>query len=164
MKQPIRVTAALLISTILLTACGNKDTGSASKTAETPAPSSQKAEASMPASTEMSSSDTSEETLLAMGKKSYSKCRACHTLEEGKPNRVGPNLYGVIGQPSAQIADFNYSEALKTADIIWTDENLDAYIASPRTFIKGNRMSFVGIKNEDERRALIAYLKAETGQ
>lgn len=86
-------------------------------------------------------------------------CAACHTVEPGK-NKIGPSLAGVVGRKSGSVQGFNYSEAMKKADVTWTDENLQKYLADPKGFIPGNRMAFAGLKKEDERKAVIEYLES----
>lgn len=94
------------------------------------------------------------------GAKVFKKCKACHTIEAGGKNKVGPNLHGIFGRAAATVDGFKYSDAMKESGIIWTEENLDKYLAAPRTFIPKNKMAFVGIKKESQRADLIAYLKA----
>ncbi|MEH6544917.1 MAG: cytochrome c family protein [Sneathiella sp.] len=95
----------------------------------------------------------------AKGAKVFKKCKACHTIEKGGKNKIGPNLFGVVGRKSAQVEGFKYSKAMKAADLTWDDSNLDQYLTKPKAFIKGNKMSFAGIKKENQRQDLIAYLK-----
>jgi len=71
---------------------------------------------------------------------------------------VGPNLFGVLGAKIASKDGFSYSKASKASEIIWTDENLDAFLKKPKDFLPGNRMTFVGLKKEEDRKAVIAYL------
>lgn len=101
-------------------------------------------------------------TPVQRGERLYRRCIACHTLGQGEKHKVGPNLYGVFGQVAGSREDFNYSKAMKASDIVWTDETLSAYIQRPSAYIPGNRMSFVGIKKEEDRAAVIAYMKVKT--
>ena len=93
----------------------------------------------------------------------YKRCQTCHTLNEGGRHRVGPNLWGVINSDAGSKSDFRYSRAMQTSGVIWTDEALDAYLANPREFIPQNRMSFAGLRRDEDRAAVIAYLREKTG-
>jgi len=89
------------------------------------------------------------------------QCASCHTFNEGGPNRVGPNLFGIVGNKHAHAEGFNYSGAIRgMADRPWSYEELNAWIANPRTYAPGNRMSFAGIANAQQRADLIAYLRS----
>ncbi|MBW7849673.1 MAG: superoxide dismutase family protein [Rhodospirillales bacterium] len=92
------------------------------------------------------------------GEKVFLKCKACHTVDEGK-HRVGPSLAGVIGRKAGTAEGFKYSDAMKNADIEWTAETLDKYLADPKGFIPGNKMFFVGLKDQKDRENVIAYLE-----
>jgi cytochrome c len=92
------------------------------------------------------------------GKKVYKKCAACHSLEEGK-KKVGPTLYGVFGRTSGQLEGFKFSKALVAAEIVWDETTIDAYIADPKGYIPKNRMAFAGLKKEQDRADVIAYIK-----
>ena len=85
-------------------------------------------------------------------------CRACHSLEQGGANQVGPSLYGMFGKPAGRVSGFDYSAALRNAGFVWTPRALDAWLAQPARFLPGNRMAFAGVMNEDDRNDLIAYL------
>lgn len=96
------------------------------------------------------------------GKILYHRCRACHTLGQNEKHKVGPNLYNVFDSTAGSREDFNYSKAMRASEIIWTDETMDAYLQRPRDYIPGNRMSFIGLKHEKDRKDIIAYLKSAT--
>jgi len=96
----------------------------------------------------------------AKGKKVFNKCKACHSLEEGK-KKVGPSLFGVIGREAGKVEGFKYSKAMMESGVTWTEENIDAYLAKPKEFIPGNKMVFVGLKKPEQRQDVIAYLKEE---
>ena len=93
------------------------------------------------------------------GEKVFRKCKACHVVDK-EQNRVGPHLVGIVGRKSAAVEDFKYSSALQEANIVWTEENIDAYLEKPKDFIKGNRMAFVGLKKEEDRANVIEYMKS----
>jgi cytochrome c len=141
-------------------ACGNSGVDSANTASATPKTQSAPAPIQVAAAAETNIS--AEEAQLALGKKVYRKCKACHTLEDGGRHRVGPNLYGVMGAKIAAKDGFAYSKAFKASSLVWSDENIDAYLAKPKDFIPGNRMTFVGLKKEDDRKAVIAYLHSTT--
>ena len=91
------------------------------------------------------------------GKTVYNQCAACHAVEEGV-NRVGPSLYGIMGREAGSAEGFNYSDAMKNSGITWDEETLNAYLEDPRGYIPGNRMPYGGLKDEQQRADLIAYL------
>lgn len=103
----------------------------------------------------------------AKGEKVFRKCQACHMVGEGAENRVGPVLTGIVGREIAAVEDFDYSDALKelaAADGTWTPEELAAFLEKPRDFAKGTKMSFPGLRKEDERADVIAYLASFGGE
>lgn len=100
---------------------------------------------------------------LANGQRKFALCRSCHTIAEGGPALTGPNLHGVFGRKAGAVADYAYSPAIKAAGFIWDGEHLDKWLADPRGFLPGTKMSFAGLKDPKDRVDLIAYLKVETG-
>ena len=97
------------------------------------------------------------------GENSAKKCAACHTFGKGEPNRVGPNLYGVVGrQKASSETGFNYSAAMKAQKGNWTPEDLDAYLTNPRGVVPGTTMSFAGIPRGKERADLIVFLNGKS--
>jgi cytochrome c len=96
------------------------------------------------------------------GENSAKKCVACHTFGKGEPNRVGPNLWGVVGRPKASEAGFNYSAAMKNQKGNWTPEDLDVYLANPRGMVPGTNMSFAGIPRGKERADVITFLNTKS--
>jgi len=98
---------------------------------------------------------------VAAGEKVFKKCAACHSIEEGGKNMVGPNLHGVVGRTTGSVEGFKYSEAmakLGQEGHVWTVEELNRYLENPKEAIPGNKMTFVGLKKEDDREDVIAYL------
>ncbi len=94
----------------------------------------------------------------AAGKIVFNKCGICHSVKEGE-NKIGPSLYGVVGRPSHSIASFNYSDAMKAYDVTWDQPTLDHYLVDPRGVVPGTRMIFVGLKKDEDRANVIAYLE-----
>jgi cytochrome c len=92
------------------------------------------------------------------GEATAKQCAACHTLEKGGPNRVGPNLWGVINRPRASVPGFNYSAAMKNKGGVWTYEELDKYLLKPNAMVPGTTMTFAGISRANQRADLINYL------
>ena len=95
------------------------------------------------------------------GKKVFNKCKSCHVLKE-EQNRLGPNLVKIFGRKSGSLEDYNYSGALKEANLIWNDETLKGYLSNPRKYLPGNKMAFAGVKDEKQLNDLIDYLKQES--
>ena len=99
---------------------------------------------------------------LDKGQRTFLRCRACHTLAEGERDKIGPNLWGIFGREAGTKEGFKYSQALQTADFVWTADKLNEWLTKPKDFLPGNNMAFVGIPREADRISLIAYLVRET--
>lgn len=94
------------------------------------------------------------------GQKIAKKCTACHTLEQGGPHKIGPNLWNVVNRPIASAEGFSYSGALQEkADQTWSYQNLNAFLTKPKDWAAGTKMSFAGIKKAEDRAGLIAFLR-----
>ena len=96
------------------------------------------------------------------GAEVFKRCRACHEVGDTAKNKVGPILNGIIGRKAGTIEGFNYSDANKKAGAdgwVWTEEKMMAYLLNPRTAMPGNKMAYAGLKDERDRKDLIAYLK-----
>ena len=94
---------------------------------------------------------------VATGKLVFRKCQACHSLEPGK-NGLGPSLAGLIGKKASGVPNYNYSPAMKGSNLTWDVATLDAYLSDPQKLVPGNKMPFPGLKTENERNAVIAFL------
>jgi cytochrome c len=96
------------------------------------------------------------------GKTVFKRCAACHRVGDGAKNAVGPVLNGVLGRTAGSVEGFKYSSALlekHDEGLVWSQENLAAYLADPRGFIPGNRMVFVGLRKDEDIADVIAYLE-----
>lgn len=97
----------------------------------------------------------------AKGEAVFAKCKACHTIEQGGANGVGPNLWAAMGKAHGHVPGFAYSEALKSVPGNWDWEGMDKWLANPKKYAPGTKMSFAGLGNPEERAALLLYLNAQ---
>jgi len=98
------------------------------------------------------------------GARLWRRCQSCHTVGEGDRHMVGPNLHNMFGSQAGTAEGFRYSAALEEAGFIWSPQELDEWLANPRTYLPGNRMSFAGLRNESDRNDLIAWLAVNTAE
>ena len=101
--------------------------------------------------------------LIAAGEKVFKKCAACHKVGEGAKNATGPVMNGIVGRPAGTVEGFKYSKPLMemaAAGLVWDEANLHAFLTDPKKFMKGTKMTFAGLKKEEELAAVIAYLAA----
>ncbi|MDR6834568.1 MULTISPECIES: cytochrome c family protein [unclassified Sphingopyxis] len=91
----------------------------------------------------------------------FAKCAACHTIASGGANGIGPNLWGALGKPHGHVAGFAYSDALKGVPGNWDFKGMDAWLASPRKYAPGTKMSFAGLSSAEDRANLIVYMNSQ---
>ncbi len=99
----------------------------------------------------------------AAGQRVFNQCRACHSIEQGGRNGVGPNLHGVVGRKAGSVEGFRYSASMREkvqGGLTWDEDTLRAYLANPKAVVPAGSMSYPGLRNEQQLNDLIAYLKA----
>lgn len=121
-------------------------------------------EASAPAAQAKPAPEQPIENLLAsanidQGKTISKICMACHTLQKGEPNKIGPNLWGVVGRPRASEPGYDYSSAMKAKGGTWSYDELNKFLAGPGKYIPGTKMTFAGLDSEHQRADIIGYLR-----
>jgi cytochrome c len=95
---------------------------------------------------------------IAHGEKVFKKCKACHSINAGGGNKIGPKLWNVMFRPVGSIADYKYSKALASYGKEWSWEEINGFLTKPSKWIKGNKMGFAGLKDERDRASVILYL------
>lgn len=140
----MRIAPVLLAGALALAGCGKSETPAADRVSADAAP------AAVVAPT------------AAMGEQVFKRCVACHTVDKGGRNGIGPNLHGVVGAAVAAKPDFSYSGAMKAKGGIWDEAALDAYLEAPMKAVPGTRMAFAGVIDAADRKALILYLEAQS--
>ncbi len=96
----------------------------------------------------------------------FKKCQSCHSIEKGGPNKVGPDLWGLVNRPVATHEGFSYSAGMKDfskgGQETWTFDHLNHFLSGPKAYVKGTAMGFAGIKNDKERANLLAYIREQS--
>ncbi|MDA9975749.1 cytochrome c family protein [Alphaproteobacteria bacterium] len=100
---------------------------------------------------------------IAKGKRVFNKCKACHALDKPK-NKTGPHLINVYGRNAGEIKGFKYSKSMLAANLFWDEKTLDGFLTKPKSFLKGTKMAFRGLKKPADRENVIAYLKSLTAK
>ena len=95
---------------------------------------------------------------IVSGEKIFKKCAACHSVNKGGANKIGPALYNVVGRKVGYVADYKYSKTLASYDKEWTFEELNGFLIKPATYLKGTKMSYAGLRKEADRASVINYL------
>jgi cytochrome c len=94
----------------------------------------------------------------ASGEKIFKKCAACHSINKGGKNKIGPALYNVVGRAVGGVDDYKYSKALASYGKEWTFEELNGFLQKPASYLKGTKMSYAGLRKEKDRASIIQYL------
>ena len=94
------------------------------------------------------------------GQKVAKKCTACHSFTKGGANKVGPNLWNVVGGKPASVSGYKYSSAMSGMAVNWEYEELNKFLYKPKAYLKGTKMSFAGLKKARDRATIIAYLRS----
>ena len=99
---------------------------------------------------------------VADGKKVFKKCAACHSITKGGSHKIGPALWGVLGRKAGSISDYKYSKAMVAYGKAWSFKEMNKFLTKPKDWIKGTKMTFMGLKKETERAAVILYMNNNT--
>ena len=121
-------------------------------------------------STETTSVSSESENIMALfaststadGAKVFKKCLACHSIERGGPNKIGPNIFGVLNRKAGSVSGYKYSKAMLAYGKVWSFEEMDGFLTKPKDWIKGTKMSFMGLKSAKDRAAVILYMNENT--
>ncbi len=97
----------------------------------------------------------------AKGAKVFKKCKICHNVDK-EANKVGPHLVGLMGRTAGSVEGYRYSDAMKSSGIVWSAETLTTYLRAPKDMVPGTKMSFAGLKKDDDIADVIAYLEEAT--
>lgn len=111
-----------------------------------------------PATDDTAASQGAPATTLGARPPGFTQCATCHAVDAGK-NGIGPSLAGVFGAKAGHVGDYAYSSAMRGSGLVWDEATLDTYLAQPTVTVPGTKMSFAGVKDAEQRAAIIAYLK-----
>lgn len=154
----------LTLMALVLTACGPRSSSQASQSAGEAAPSATPAPARTPIASKMiplqikTAQGQPVSGNPADGQQDFVVCSACHSIQPGQ-NMVGPSLHGVVGRRAGTIPGFHYSPANKNSGLVWTEQELYAYLESPQKVVPGTYMTYLGMKDPQQRADVIAYLQ-----
>ena len=152
----------MLVAALLLAGCGGGTDEAASPPGPPPVTAATLGEQEILATAEYLAQERFATADLEYGERLGMQCRACHTLEKGGAHMLGPALHGFFGRQAGVIEGYAFSPALANSEFRWTPDALDAWLAQPAVFLPGNRMAYAGLRKEDDRRAVIAWLLQAT--
>ena len=101
-------------------------------------------------------------TSAADGAEVFKKCLTCHSIGKGDPNKIGPNIFGVLNRKAGSISDYKYSKAMAAYGKVWSFEEMNGFLTKPKDWIKGTKMSFMGLKSVKDRATVILYMNENT--
>jgi cytochrome c len=156
----MRRAAVLLVAALALSACGKSAPPAEPASGDGSAPPAAAPDTPAPSATPATETAASEPT-AAMGEQVFKRCVACHTIDKGGSNGIGPNLHGIVGRAVASHAGFSYSGAMKAKGGVWDEATLDTYLEAPMKVLPGTRMAFAGIIDAADRKALLLYLDTQ---
>ena len=120
--------------------------------------------------TQTSSESSQNEDIMALfastsaadGERVFKKCLSCHSIAKEGKNKIGPKLFGVLGRKAGSISDYKYSKAMAAHGKVWTFEEMNGFLTKPKDWIKGTKMSFIGLRSAKDRAAVVLYMNENT--
>lgn len=150
MRKPVLAWLAVALA-LNLAACG----GQQQKEEQESAPAVEEAPTAEPAA----GTTSGESAAAAAVPAAFFQCRSCHATEPGR-QMIGPSLAGIFGTKAGDVAGYNFSPAMKQANIVWDEKTLDAFLKDPHQVVPGTKMTFPGLKDDARRAEVVAYLKS----
>lgn len=171
----LRTSLTIALAATLLASCGQKQQAANSEAETTPSSTAPETSATQPAEAPAVLSAHDKALLAALpapyntgdvehGRIVFARCQVCHTVAEGGPDLIGPNLWGIFGRKVASKPGYSYSDALKAKTWTWDAQHIDTWITDPRQVAPGTKMSFIGLADPKDRTDVIAYLKTATSK